>query len=126
MSEETFPVQLAGREWELPHLSFRAIKAIQPALFRIYANAGGVGMSSTSIGALGEADIEALGLATWRAISQVDPDLTFEQFLDLPFSLHDLLSAFPAVAMAIGLRPDDKKATAEASPGGGKSTTIPW
>ena len=125
MSEDTFTVRLAGRKWELPHLSFRAIKAIQPALFRIYANAGGVDMSSTSIGALGEADIEALGSATWRAISQVDSALTFDQFMDLPFSVHDLLAAFPAVAMAIGLRPGEKKATLEASPGAGKSTSTP-
>lgn len=125
MSDETFPVRLAGRQWDLPHLSFRAIKAIQPALFRIYASAGGADMSSTTIGALGEADIEALGLATWRAISQVNSKLTLEQFMDLPFSVHDLLSAFPAVAMAIGLRPGERQATAEASPSGGKSTSTP-
>ena len=41
MSEETFAIALAGRRWALPHLPFRAIKAIQPALFEVYAEAGG-------------------------------------------------------------------------------------
>jgi hypothetical protein len=125
LSDETFPVRLAGRSWELPHLSFRSIKAIQPALFRIYASAGGVEMSNSSIAALGEDDIEGLARATWRALSQVDPDLTLDAFMDLPFSVQDLLAAFPSVALAIGLRPADKLATSEASPGAGKSTSTP-
>ena len=41
VSEETFPSSLAGRRWALPHLPFRAIKAIQPALFQVYRDAGG-------------------------------------------------------------------------------------
>ena len=34
MTEQTFVVELAGRRWALPHLPFRIIKAIQPALFQ--------------------------------------------------------------------------------------------
>ena len=41
MSEETFAISLGGKTWPLPHLPFRAIKAIQPALFDIYLAAGG-------------------------------------------------------------------------------------
>ncbi len=41
MSEETFEIALGGRRWAAPHLPFRVIKAIQPALFDTYLEAGG-------------------------------------------------------------------------------------
>ena len=83
MSEETFPISLAGRLWVLPHLPFRAIKAIQPALFQVYAQAGGEAITTQSVAALGEVQIERLAEATWRAIAHVDPSLTYEDFLNL-------------------------------------------
>ena len=55
MSDETFPVSLGGKSWALPHLPFRAIKAIQPALYDIYVAAGGAAMSSEGVARLGEA-----------------------------------------------------------------------
>lgn len=113
MSDETFAVELAGRRWELPHLPFRLIKTIQPALFKAYADAGE--------GALTEGQIDNLAQAAWRAISHAEPTLSFEEFLALPFSVGDLFAALPAVAQASGLRP--QTATQEASPPSGKSTS---
>ena len=121
MTDETFPVHLAGREWNLPHLSFRAIKSIQPALFKVYNEAGGAEMTAGSVAALGEPEIEALARATWLAIAQVDRQLTFEAFEGLAFSVSDLLAAFPSIARAAGLRPREALATSEASPSEGKS-----
>jgi hypothetical protein len=121
VSEETFPVSLAGRLWALPHLPFRAIKAIQPALFQVYAEAGGETITTRSVATLGEAQIERLAEATWRAIAHVDPDLTYEDFLNLPFSVGDLIQAFPSVAKAAGLRAKAPDATPEASHPPGKS-----
>ena len=121
MTEESFAVHLAGRDWALPHLPFRAIKSTQPALFKIYNDAGGAEMTAGRVAALGEPEIEALAKATWLAIAHVDPDLTFEAFQDLPFSVSDLLSAFPSIARAAGLRPRETLAAPEASPEEGKS-----
>jgi hypothetical protein len=121
LSEETFPVALAGRRWELPHLPFRAIKAIQPLLFHVYVDAGGEAITTQSIAALGEAQIERLAEATWKAIAQVDPALTYEAFIDLPFTVGDLILTFPSVAQAAGLRAKTSDATSEASPAPGKS-----
>ncbi|MGA2492043.1 MAG: hypothetical protein ABSF67_03730 [Roseiarcus sp.] len=124
MSEETFAVALAGRSWALPHLPFRAIKAIQPALFAVYADAGGAEMSASSVAQLGEAQFDRLAEATWRAIAVVEPGLSYAEFLDLPFSVGELIQAFPAVAKAAGLRADAAaEATREASPPPGKSTS---
>jgi hypothetical protein len=127
VSEETFAIALAGRRWALPHLPFRAIKAIQPALFQVYAEAGGVELSTSSVARLGEAQFDRLAEATWRAIAFVDPALSYQEFLDLPFSVGELIQAFPALAKAAGLRAADvdpenpSQATREASPQSGKS-----
>ena len=104
MTEEVFEVALAGRRWALPHLPFRAVKAIQPALFQVYADAGGAEASATSVAGLGEAQLERLAEATWRAVAVVEPSLAYDDFLDLPFSVGDLMQAFPGLARAAGLR----------------------
>ena len=124
MSEETFDVALGGKRWTLPHLPFRAIKAIQPALFDIYLAAGGPAISSDSVARLGEPELDRLAEATWRAIVHVDPALTYSDFLDLPFTVGELIQAFPSVAKAAGLRPG-QDATREASPEPGKSISTP-
>ena len=124
MSDETFPVALGGRTWALPHLPFRAIKAIQPALFDVYVAAGGGAMSSDGVARLGEADLERLAEATWRALAHVDPALSLADFLDLAFSVGDLIQAFPSVARSAGLRAG-ANATAEASQDAGKSISTP-
>jgi hypothetical protein len=115
VSDETFAVELAGRRWNLPHLPFRLIKTIQPALFKADADAGEGGLS--------EAQIDNLADAAFRAISYVEPSLSYDDFLGLSFSVGDLFAALPAVAQAAGLRPT--KATQEASPSSGKSTSTP-
>ena len=128
MSDEAFAVSLGGKTWAVPHLPFRAIKAIQPVLFEVYVAAGGPSMSGESVARLNEAQPDRLAEATWRAVSFVEPELSFANFLDLPFSVGELIQAFPSVARAAGLRPgriDDQSqaatATPEASPDVGKS-----
>jgi hypothetical protein len=116
VSEEPFLIELGGRSWALPHLPFRIIKSIQPILFRVYAEAN---RQDT----LGEAQIEDLANAVWRAAAFIDPTLAYDDFLNLRFSLADLFAALPAVAHAAGLRP--QSATVEASPEPGKSSSTP-
>ena len=130
MSEEAFAISLGGRTWAVPHLPFRAIKAIQPVLFDVYLAAGGPTMSGESVARLNEGQLDRLAEATWRAISFVEPELSFANFLDLPFSVGELILAFPSVAKAAGLRPgriedhaQQAAATPEASPDAGKSTS---
>jgi len=124
VSDETFPIALGGKAWTLPHLPFRAIKAIQPALYDVYVAAGGSAMSSDGVARLGEKELERLAEAIWRAIAHVEPDLCFAEFLELPFSVGDLIQAFPAVAKAAGLRPKPE-GVQEAPSDLGKSTTMP-
>ena len=132
MNEEPFAISLGGKTWSVPHLPFRAIKAIQPALFDVYLAAGGASMSVESVARLSEAQLDRLAEATWRAIAFVEPQLSLVEFLDLPFSVGELIKAFPSVAKAAGLRPsgvEDQSlpaaATREASQDAGKSISTP-
>jgi len=118
MTDESFIVELAGRRWALPHLPFRIIKSIQPALLKVYSETAALGAAS-----LAESQIDDLAAAAWRAIAYVDATLSYEDFLTLRFSIADLFAALPAVAQAAGLR--IQMATAEASPEGGKSISTP-
>jgi hypothetical protein len=104
MSEEPFIVALGGRRWSLPHLPFRAIKKIQPALFQVYGELGGATISTANVARLSEAQLDCLAEATYQAVAHVDPELSRDAFLDLPFSVSDLMQAFPAIAQAAGLR----------------------
>ncbi len=132
MSDETFAISLGGKTWSVPHLPFRAIKVIQPALFDVYLAAGGSSMSAESVARLSETQLDRLAEATWRAIAFVEPELSLVNFLDLPFSVGELIQAFPSVARAAGLRPgriEDRTspayATREASQNVGKSISTP-
>ena len=132
MSDDAFAISLGGKTWSVPHLPFRAIKAIQPALFDVYVAAGGPSMSSESVARLDEAHLDRLAEATWRAISFVEPDLPFAKFLDLAFSVSELIEACPSVARAVGLQPGKIEdhgspavATPEASQNLGKSISTP-
>ena len=132
MSDDAFTISLGGRTWSVPHLPFRAIKAIHPALFDIYLAAGGASMSGESVARLNEAQLDRLAEATWRAVSFVEPELSLAKFLDLPFSVGELIQVFPSVARAAGLRPgsiEDQaspaNATPEASQNAGKSISTP-
>jgi len=128
VSEEPFIVALAGRQWALPHLPFRAIKKIQPALLQIYSELGGAAMSTASVAGLSEAQLDRLAEAAYCAIAHVDAALTREAFFDLPFSVAELIQAFPPIAQAAGLRAapasaDAPDAAREAPPEPGKSIT---
>jgi len=132
VSEDAFAISLGGKSWSLPHLPFRAIKAIQPALFDVYLAAGGASMSGESVARLSEAELDRLAEATWRAISFVEPELSFANFLELRFSVGELIQAFPSVAKAAGLRPgkiEDHTSPPHATPGAsqplGKSISTP-
>jgi hypothetical protein len=118
VTDEPFIIELAGRRWSLPHLPFRIIKSIQPALFQVYSETLQMGASP-----LTESQIDNLAGAAWRAIAYVDPALGLDDFLSLPFSVADLFLILPVVAQAAGLRV--QPATKEASPEMGKLTSTP-
>ena len=104
MSEGAFLVSLGGRRWSPAASSLPGDQensaSVVPGLFRL----GGGAISTASVAQLSEAQLDRLAEATYLAIAHVDPELSRESFLDLPFSVSELMEAFPAVANSAGLR----------------------
>ena len=112
MTEIRSRLTLAGRSWDLPHLPFRVLRSIQPALFQVYEETGRAERAPLS-----EGQIDLLAMATWRAVAFVEPALTYEAFAELRFSVADLFAALPAVAQAAGLVARPVTAEASSEPG---------
>jgi hypothetical protein len=105
VTDDTFTIALGGRQWEVPHLPFRAIVKIQPALFQLYLELGGADPAGGSFARLSEPQLNRMASAAYETIAVVDKGMSREEFFDLPFSVGELMRAFPAIAQAAGLRP---------------------
>ena len=101
---EFFVVSLAGLSWRLPHLPFRVIKRVQPALVRLSQDWLADPDPQRGLMRLDEVQLEDLADAVWMALSEVDKTLTWEQFFELPFDLGELAAALPSLLSACGLR----------------------
>jgi hypothetical protein len=114
-TEEPFRVALGGRSWDLPHLPFRAIKKIQPALFRTAAVIG-----DDPAGVLIRLDEEKLDdfLKTLHlALQVVEPALTLADLEVLHFTVNDLIATSAPLYRACGMKFVKREAGApEASP----------
>jgi hypothetical protein len=99
---ETFPVTLAGRTWQLPHLPFRILKKLQPRLLAKGAALFG-GDLKTLVFRLDEEQLDALAEDAFTALNFAEPTLSKEQFLELPFSSSELLQTVPSLMQACGL-----------------------
>lgn len=104
MSDETFPVALGGRRWQIPHLPFRVLKKAQPRLLKRSRALAGESSDIGMILRLDEESLDDLAEAVFLAVQVADPSLTREVFLDLPFSAADLIGAMPSVIAACGLK----------------------
>lgn len=120
MSDETFPVTLAGQTWDLPRLPFRVCKKVQPRLLKRSRDLfGGRGEASEPGFAmalalrLDEPVLDDLADAAYFAVSAVDPKLTREAFLELPFTSGELVAAMKPLLQACGLEVGERAAAAQ-------------
>ena len=88
-------VTLAGRSWVLADLAPRQLRKVMPAVLGLAA--------VRSADELDEAAIDCLLDAFYYALTRNYPDLTREEFLDLPIKLAELMRALPALAAAAGI-----------------------
>lgn len=88
-------VTLAGRTWVMADLAPRQFRKVMPAV---------IGLASVrSAGELDEGAIDRLLDAFYWALTRNYPDLTRDEFLDLPIKLTELVRALPALAKAAGI-----------------------
>jgi len=107
-------VVLGGRSWVMADLAPRQFRKVIPAILAL----GSVRAPAD----LDEAKIERLIDALYFALTRNYPDLTREEFLDLPMRLPEIFAALPPLCVAAGLEPRED-AVGEAV-GAAESSTI--
>jgi hypothetical protein len=126
--EESPRVVLGGKHWPIPLLSARENKVIDPLilgllpLFSLWERD-----KSAALERLGAAQYDALLEIALVAARRASPQLTREQFLDLPITLPELIAAFSVIAQQTGIfekaRPGG--AAGEALAGKGEALAAP-
>lgn len=87
--------------WKVPMLSARQNRLIDPLMIRLlplFTQKAEKGVPSLS-----NEDYESLQEIIFQAISKASPDLTREQFLELPVTLAEMMTALPIIAEQTGL-----------------------
>ena len=113
-------VTLGGKTWDLAPLPWRVVKSVQPKLLDLWATLAGLG--ADNVIRVGEADLDKLSDCVLAAVSYVDPTMTRGEFDELPITAREMVSAVPAVAIALGLREAASKEEADSA---GKASTGP-
>jgi hypothetical protein len=107
-------IALAGRSWVLADLAPRQFRKVIPAVIALAA----VKRPED----LDEAGIDRLLDALYYALTRNYPDLTREEFLDLPIKLAELVAALPTLAKAAGIERREPHDPGEAAGAAANST----
>jgi hypothetical protein len=108
-------VTLAGQSWVMADLAPRQFRKVIPAVLGLAA--------VKHADDLDEAAIDRLLDALYWALTRNYPDLTRDEFLDLPIKLSELLQALPPLAKAAGIERREGAEPGEAH-GAAASSTI--
>src|SRR6185437_12417406 len=107
-------VALAGRSWVMADLAPRQFRKVIPAVIALAA--------VKAPEDLDEAGIDRLLDALYYALTRNYPDLTREEFLDLPIRLAELVAALPALAKAAGIERQEDTSPGESCGAAAAST----
>lgn len=115
-------VTLGAKTWDLAPLPWRVVKGLQPKLLDLWAALAELG--SANVIRVGEADLDRLADCVYAATQHAaeGDKLSREQFDELPITAREMVSAVPAVAVALGLR---EAASQEEADSAGKASTGP-
>jgi len=104
MDNDIMDVMLGGKLWKVPVLSAKQNKQIDPLilgllpLFAEWQND-----RAAALAKLGAVQYDALLEIAFVAIARLRPELTREQFLELPITLPELITAFSIIAQQTGI-----------------------
>lgn len=85
-------ITLAGKEWAVPPLSARTIIKF------------GGKIMGLNLAKLDESGLKAIYEATHIVVGAVYKELTFDQFLDMPVTMDEILEAMPVMTKAAGMK----------------------
>lgn len=87
-------ITLGGKSWPVPLLAFRQNKHITPLVMSLN------GMAPDTYS---ELEYDKIFRICYIALTRASPDLTFEQFEDLPVSVFETIAAFQVIIVQAGL-----------------------
>jgi hypothetical protein len=87
-------VTLAGREWSVPMLALRQSRVVLPELIRVIPD---LAEFQSNQAAWSEDNLESIIAIVHGALTRAYPDMTRDEFLDLPISAWELISALPPI-----------------------------
>jgi len=97
-------VLLGGQPWPVPLLVARQNRIIDPLILSLLpVFKEWQSDKATALSMLGTAQYEALQEIVFQAIRRARPELTRDQFLDMPVTLPELVAAFPIIAGQTGI-----------------------
>jgi len=103
-TERAPAVSLGGKSWPVPQLVAKQNKIIDPLILSLLPVFGEWQTDkAAALAKLGSVQYEALQEIAFQAIRRAHPELTREQFLDLPVTLPELVAAFPVIAQQTGV-----------------------
>lgn len=97
-------VRLAGKAWRIPMLAARQNRIIDPLILGLLpVFAQWQDDKSGALAKLGNQQYEALLEIAYVALTRAAPELTREQFMDMPVTLPELIEAFSVIAQQTGV-----------------------
>ena len=116
--EDALKVTLGASEWPIPLLAAKQNRVIDPLILSLLPLfSQWQADRSKGLAMLGLKEYESLQEIAYQAIRRARPELTREQFLELPVTLPELIGAFPVIAQQTGVfkRGEPGEATAAES-----------
>ena len=103
-SEDAPKIELGGKSWSVPILAARQNRIIDPLILSLLPifTEWQVDRASALTKLTGSL-YESLQEICYQAIRRAQPDVTRDQFLDLPVTLPELIAAFPVIAKQTGV-----------------------
>lgn len=104
-------VTLAGQQWPIPLLAPRQNRLVIPTVVKLSEKFG----AGFNYNEFDEATVDDLCKVVYTGLTRAHPALKWEDFMDWPISMTDLLAAFMVVSMQTGLSGGATAAGAEGS-----------
>jgi len=97
-------VVLGGQSWPIPLLAAKQNKIIDPLILSLIpVFSKWQSDKSAALAELGTVQYEALLEIAFQAIRRARPEVTREQFMDMPITLAELIAAFSVIAQQTGV-----------------------
>jgi len=99
-SQDVQVITLAGKEWKIPKMALRQNRELQPLYGQI---APSILREGTRVDEITPEQLDILARIAFLAANRADPNLTEEEFEEMPVGLAELIEALMPIMIQSGL-----------------------